>query len=983
MAGAPPLPVGAVPYTPQSEPALPAGAVAIDPPLPPGATPVTPQRLPQTNPSYPAGPQLTGLDAKIQDAALRHGLDPGVFRNLIRTESSFRANAISPAGAVGLSQLMPATTKDMGVKDPLDIDQNLEGGAKYLRQMLDRYNGNYELALTAYNAGPGNVDKHGVEARNVPGADPNYFHKILNNIQPAVANLVPPQIRESLFGKSSALMQFTENVNHVAQGIAAPAMAGMKYLDAIVGAPERVVAGAINQHYKSHEVGWSGADIMRGLYVATHPLNDDLQQKENKALVDRTLTHFGLSTTDTGVKRLVEEVAVQSAYDPVSFLAVGDALKVGGVVKKVATDMIKAVPGAPPALRAFLGSVQDVGEKLGARQLADIHEKLMTTRPELNPYLTPVAKGARLSIEGRNEFQFSHIQQMDRSLVKKFPEIKTAADYPSLSPAAKDAVDHRNQFEAWAFGDQDLRDHVLKTTNFKPTAEETKMFPTPAGTLRFGAQDYVHDYDPLMLTAAQKAAHRAAGGKEYTEVEQEYFNRYGDRGMAGFEKKRKNPTGQAQTAPFGERILYRWNTGRELAKRRLVDEETRSFLAAHPSEWKGKTGLTPDKQVKELSHEPEPAFGASSPFSVLENSTLLKTSRALQARGISGNPFPHGLKNVGMLAYIEGGPFVFARGLMHAMGLGGANVAMRAGQTVDATTTVADRMARLGLMTNYDVDRMGGWAAGIYNVPGLKQLDKTGQVAVERLENGFRASMLEQADRKFGPSVTDADEFRKAQYVRDFLGDYRNVNAIVQAFKTIGGPFVAFRLGIVPKAIGLAMTKPLGIQRLESLARTENDVNDPKTGFFNKIQGGARAAFETGGPVADMSKLANPAKSGQYIGSSATVGAAGEGLALGAQATQGRFDPVMAGANLARSFIPGVSLVEGIPLAAAGINPYTFQKEHLPGTTPLARALAQVMGSYFREIKLKEARDLKSKRRSSDKQTRKTMETYDKFLGGK
>lgn len=97
----------------------------------------------------------------IQAAAARHGIDPQVFTNLVRQESGFDPGAGSSAGAQGLTQLMPGTAASLGVTDPLDPAQSLEGGAKYLRQQLDRFGGDYPKALAAYNAGPGAVERFG------------------------------------------------------------------------------------------------------------------------------------------------------------------------------------------------------------------------------------------------------------------------------------------------------------------------------------------------------------------------------------------------------------------------------------------------------------------------------------------------------------------------------------------------------------------------------------------------------------------------------------------------------------------------------------------------------------------------------------------------------------------------------------------------------------------------------------------------------
>jgi soluble lytic murein transglycosylase-like protein len=109
----------------------------------------------------PAAAGGTAFTPEIAAAAARHGVDPALLTGLIRAESNFDPNATSPAGAQGLAQLMPATAAGLGVTNPLDPAQAIEGGARYLRQQLDHFGGDASKALAAYNAGPGAVERFG------------------------------------------------------------------------------------------------------------------------------------------------------------------------------------------------------------------------------------------------------------------------------------------------------------------------------------------------------------------------------------------------------------------------------------------------------------------------------------------------------------------------------------------------------------------------------------------------------------------------------------------------------------------------------------------------------------------------------------------------------------------------------------------------------------------------------------------------------
>ena len=124
-----------------------------------------------------ANPQT--INAFIRAAASEHGIDPLLIKAIIKAESNFDPAAVSPKGAQGLMQLMPATAKDLQVSNPFDPQENITGGAKYLRFLLDSYRWDLELSLAAYNAGPGNVKQ---AIPNIPETRA-YVVKVLDNYQ--------------------------------------------------------------------------------------------------------------------------------------------------------------------------------------------------------------------------------------------------------------------------------------------------------------------------------------------------------------------------------------------------------------------------------------------------------------------------------------------------------------------------------------------------------------------------------------------------------------------------------------------------------------------------------------------------------------------------------------------------------------------------------------------------------------------------------
>ena len=101
------------------------------------------------------------IESLIEEYANKNNLDKDFVKSVVRHESGFNVNATSKCGAMGLMQLMPSTAEGLGVKNAYDAEQNIAGGTKYLKGLMDRFDNNKELALAAYNAGPNAVKKYG------------------------------------------------------------------------------------------------------------------------------------------------------------------------------------------------------------------------------------------------------------------------------------------------------------------------------------------------------------------------------------------------------------------------------------------------------------------------------------------------------------------------------------------------------------------------------------------------------------------------------------------------------------------------------------------------------------------------------------------------------------------------------------------------------------------------------------------------------
>ncbi len=125
--------------------------------------------------------QTDPIESAVARASEKYSIAPELIKAVIKTESAFDPQAVSPVGAQGLMQLMPGTAKELGVENPFDTEQNVMGGTRYLRMMLDKYDGDLDSALAAYNWGPGNLDRRGAEA--MPEETRNYLTRVKKHLE--------------------------------------------------------------------------------------------------------------------------------------------------------------------------------------------------------------------------------------------------------------------------------------------------------------------------------------------------------------------------------------------------------------------------------------------------------------------------------------------------------------------------------------------------------------------------------------------------------------------------------------------------------------------------------------------------------------------------------------------------------------------------------------------------------------------------------
>ncbi len=864
------------------------------------------------------------IDAMIRRSASMTGVPYAIAKRLVRAESSFNPRAVSGVGAQGLTQLMPATAKELGVANPFDPAENLAGGLRYLASMKHRF-GSWAHALAAYNWGPSNVEswlKSGGNPNALPSTTRAYIHEIAP--QEAAALEKRPAAKPAQVAEAPQIQTEGPNLNAMVNslptpagrfagwlrnsGMPGPANALEGVVDAaqnplgmvndVLGAPQRFIAGGMAEDAKHHagsmdlSLGDYGNPIEAalkelggGVYGAFHP-NDATVEQNAQAQVPGLNPALGAvssflkgvhvpvipSVSGSGNVNDGPGMPANLLGDTARFVnkaahGLGDVLQPSGTLAfQTATDPLTYL-GAPLAHAGdtALGHLGELGDAiLRGEHGPGLQETLAqgVVEPNDRVALTPEGVAQARMVRGRISAARSAQQHTDEALLKKYaPQIAEGKMPPE--------IETRLLRDAYIHGTPELRAETLDF-GYKPTPEEAAKAPT--GVLKHHLKD---EYFPHL------------GQKKWPEFLKQ----------AGREYRLQNPGAPFEKPQIDEEMPAdpvaamesRLRSGRNAIAYRLTRKQLAEELGiGHegigiPENPELAARMVRDPRAAKYVVEPPPSS------SVQGLAPLQKVSNIGRDNLIGMNPIPHS-KNIGMLTYLAGGREALAKG---------AHYAMRG-----IPEALAKRLEEGGAGGHFmltDPDK--------YSL--AKYLPWRGESAhvLDRVDTGMRAARLEQIDRDY-PHLTEA---QKMQRVNEDIGDYRNSPGFVQWLKGFGAQFPQWHGYIVPTAVGRAALR--APQRIEQIARAADVANQSLQGKGYRI--------EPGGPVSEAAEYGAALPqilSGQWakaLLSPSMIGPVGSLLAH-AQAEPQDFTGKDIGEQVAQSALPAWSVIS--PLL--GVNQY-------------------------------------------------------------
>lgn len=812
------------------------------------------------NPLDALRPQPAGSlqDEQIAHAASMAGVPLEIAKRLVQAESSGNPRAVSPTGAQGLTQLEPATAKELSVSDPFDPAENLAGGLKYLAQLHKQF-GSWGHALAAYNWGPGNVQQwlaRGGDFAKLPAETRAYIQKIA----PAeVAALTTTPFRQTALAKRRSHLQLlgetakgtnpldalrssaqpspspnpldalkqTDPAQSGAAHLAPPlfqqwaqgleqhglgpyahalrslddaAQHPLSILNAVLGAPQRFVAGAVGAEKNPYDnpitdPGMIGA----GLYGVTHPNDPQVQgglehalgaDKLKALLQQRSPGNTGYAVDSGAVPHrpstgndtnFAVDLATQTLTDPLMGLGKLGATAHAGdtLIQGLSDATTHALLNHPsPAVRRFVAS--------------------FVAHPELRRGFTPsgraIVKGVINSESGNAAKQAA----ADADLLAKH---KTQLASGQVPPE----VEQRLLRDAYVYGTPELRQQAVEH-GYQPTADEAAH--PPEGVLKYDLkQDYFPHYGqrefPKDFTLAGQTTQRGAP-------------------YAGFEQPQE---GALRSDPL-ESMRLRLNNARSVIQHRMTQKRIGQETGLQAGEYGVLTD--PEKLQQYVTNDTAAAYNVMDnprPPEIAGLPGMKEVGNLGRDVMISTNPIPHS-KNIGILSYLAGGVPGLMKGLQYAMS--------------GVPKALADRLDHIGAGGHFMLTQPGKLSTARL-VPGF--IRKGTQAALDRVDAGMRAARLEQLDREF-PAMS---EYEKGERVNEDIGAYRDSPAYVQLLRNVlGAQFPQWHGYIVPTAVSRAILRHP--ERVEQLIRTQDTGN-------HDFLGNQPYSIEMGGPVSEFGSL--------------------------------------------------------------------------------------------------------------------------------
>jgi hypothetical protein len=704
----------------------------------------------------------------------------------------------------------------------------------------------------------------------------------------------------------------------------------------VLGGPNRFILGLMGSH----------GDLGHAWASMTHPSDVRDADDYKAALKVLHIPEPQGQSLAARAGRAVESFGVHMVTDPLNVVPFGGLFKMaaGGVHALEGVQAgIKAVGAAVPVVDKTINAGRTMAQaahaRLAANPLTKFGTEVFGRRPELDPYLSKDMKGVRLGVEYKHR---SYEAAANSAAAESLAPLRGTFKNGQIPPEATALY---NQ-QVFRHGTPEMRAAITLPREqggkfgYVPTDEDLKMFPAPTGALN---HNLVEDYQTLInprkgMTNAEQPIIRDIGGEHKKE-------------FAGFEKSRGDR--ELHEEDQYDRTMNRIRIGNARVRQVNTDRETEQILNQRVSQERNKIlearGLTEmpkdpaeSKEISDLAHKRagwvsnEPVnVGALShtPRRAMPDSPLRAVSR-LQKAAIKINPFPHGLKNVGGLAFIHGGPEAVGRGWGYTMK--GLDDEQRA------------RLVNMGVDADYvrDIEHpleegaLEGQSALERGIEKATSMGKTwtegSNKVLTRIELGYRQGLLDMLDRQMpklaDPAANTVLDYKKGEIIRQALGDYRNVSYFVSVLDALGGPFVAFRLGIVPGAVSRALVRRPGY--VAATGRGQQIYNE-------EFQGDKPSVVEGGGPVADAAKMgADPFG---YLTGPASLGPIGM-----AKQMMDPNKPISAGQIAEqglRQFVPGAGMLEdaGVLKDVLGGGYSTA-----PGVSPGQSLMMSILGAYYR-----------------------------------